>query len=230
MRVVLTNEGAADVPELFYDVNYTLGDAHPAGTPYFHAAWRRERPTTLQRDFEILPRVRGRGRYLGASLGVRADHGAYSNTWFGEGEVEDLPRRRLGAADDRGTGTEDYVGTAWGQGAFAHLYQGSPVADDTRGVFAFYRLHVPDPVWFHRDVRVTMQQIGYLTDYSRGEITRTGRQLFRAGPGRVPMNTAADGKFERADDWSACAYFYLDRPENGLPPLAPLAERVAGLP
>jgi hypothetical protein len=161
---------------------------------------------------------------------VRTDRAAYSNTWFGEGEAKVYLDGDSLLPTLAGTGTEDYVGTAWGQGPFAHLYQGSPVADDTRGVFAFYRLHVPDPVWFHRDVRVTMQQIGYLTDYSRGEITRTGRQLFRAGPGRVPMNTAADGKFERADDWSACAYFYLDRPENGLPPLAPLAERVAGLP
>jgi hypothetical protein len=34
------------------------------------------------------------------------------------------------------------------------------------------------------------------------------------------------GLFEREDDWSSCAYFYLDRPENGLLPLAPVAERV----
>jgi hypothetical protein len=229
MRVVVTNEGADDVPELFYDVDYTVGDRHPAGTPYFHAAWRRERPTTLQRDFEILPRVAGRGRYLGASLGVRTDRGTYFNTWFGEGEAKIYVDGDSALPTMAGTGTEDYIGTAWGQGPFAHLYQGSPVADDTRGVFAFYRLHVPDPVWFHRDVRVTMQQIGYLTDYSRGAVTRTGARLFRAGPGRVPMNTAVDGKFERADDWSACAYFYLDRPENGLPRLAPVAERTAGL-
>ncbi len=60
-------------------------------------------------------------------------------------------------------------------------------------------------------------------------MTRTGARLYRAGPGRVPLPTATDGRFERADDWSACAYFYLDRPVNGLPRLAPVAERVAGL-
>jgi hypothetical protein len=229
MRVVLTNESRDSLPELFYDVNYTLGDRHPAGTPYFHATWRRERPTTLQRDFEILPRVAGSGRYLGASLGVRTDRGTYFNTWFGEGEAKIYVDGDSTYPTMAGTGTEDYIGTAWGQGPFAHLYQGSPVADDNRGVFAFYRLHVPDPVWFRRDVRVTMQQIGYLTDYSRGAVTRTGLRLFRAGPGRVPLNTATDGRFERTDDWSACAYFYLDRPENGLPRLAPVAERVAGL-
>jgi len=35
--------------------------------------------------------------------------------------------------------------------------------------------------------------------------------------------------FERADDYSSCTYFYLDRPENGLPALAPAAERMRGL-
>jgi hypothetical protein len=34
--------------------------------------------------------------------------------------------------------------------------------------------------------------------------------------------------FERADDYSSCAYFYLDRPENGLG-LAPVAERIRNL-
>lgn len=35
--------------------------------------------------------------------------------------------------------------------------------------------------------------------------------------------------FLRSDDVSAVAYFYLDRPVSGLPPLAPLAQRVAAL-
>ncbi len=34
------------------------------------------------------------------------------------------------------------------------------------------------------------------------------------------------GFFEREDDWSSCAYFYLDRAENGLPLLAPVTERI----
>lgn len=33
----------------------------------------------------------------------------------------------------------------------------------------------------------------------------------------------------RQDDWSAMAYFYLDAPENDLPELQPVEERVAGL-
>jgi hypothetical protein len=35
--------------------------------------------------------------------------------------------------------------------------------------------------------------------------------------------------FERADDYSSCTYFYLDRAENGLPPLAPAPDRMKAL-
>jgi hypothetical protein len=229
MRIVLTNESGVDLPELFYDINYTLGDRHPASVLYFHAHFRREKPTTLKRDYEILPRVEGRGRYLGTNIGVITDRGAYSHTWWGEGEI------KIYLDGDRelptlvGTGTEDYVGTAWGQGEYAHMYQGSPVADERAGQWCFYRYHVPDPVYFRREVRVTMQQIGYLADHSRGALVREGRRLYRTGPGMVEMDITKDGRFERADDWSSCSYFYLDRPENDLPPLAPATERLAGL-
>ena len=229
MRIVMTNESADDLNELFYDVDYTLGDAHGSNTLYFHAHFRRENPTRLQQDYEILPRVAGRGRYLGTNVGVAVNRRDYFNTWWGEGEIKIYLDGDRDFPTIAGTGTEDYIGTAWGQGQFAHLYQGSPVADEREMRWCFYRYHVPDPVYFQRDARVTMQQIGYLADHSRGGVVREGKRLYRAGPGRVEMDITKDGKFERADDWSSCAYFYLDRAESGLPPLAPVAARVAGL-
>jgi Protein of unknown function (DUF2961) len=229
MRIVMVNESGRNLDELFYDVDYTVGDRHGPEMLYFHAFWRRERQTRLQQDYEILPRITGRGRYLGTNVGVQVDTATYFNTWWGEGEI------KIYLDGDRelptlvGTGTEDYVGTAWGQGQYANLYQGSPVADERAMQWAFYRYHVPDPVWFHRDLRITMQQIGYLAPHSREPIVRAGRKLYRAGPGQVEMDLAKDGKFERSDDWSSVAYFYLDRPESPLPPIAPVAERTAGL-
>jgi hypothetical protein len=229
MKIVLTNESGVNVDDLFYDVDYTVGDRHGPDALYFHAYFRRENPTRLQQDYEILPRVEGRGRYLGTNVGVIVNRQEYFNTWWGEGEI------KIYLDGDRelptlvGTGTEDYIGTAWGQGQFANLYAGSPVADERAMRWCFYRYHVPDPVYFRRDVRVTMQQIGYLADHSRGALVRTGRKLYRAGPGLVEKDLATDGKFERSDDWSSCAYFYLDRPENKLPPLAPVEKRVEGL-
>src|SRR3712207_5588913 len=185
MKIVMTNESGVDVNDLFYDVDYTIGDRHAAGVLYSHAPFRREIPTRLQQADGILPRVAGRGRYLGANVGVVVNQQEYFNAWWGEGEI------KIYLDGDRelptlvGTGTEDYTGTAWGQGQYANLYQGSPVADERAMRWCFYRYHVPDPVYFQRDVRVTMQQIGYLADHSRGGIIRTGRRLYAAGPGLV---------------------------------------------
>jgi hypothetical protein len=229
MRIVMTNESGRDLPELFYDIDYTLGDRHPVNMLYFHAHWRRENPTRIQQDYEILPRIEGHGRYLGTNIGVIVNQRDYFNTWWGEGEIKIYLDGDTRFPTIVGTGAEDYIGTAWGQGRYANLYQGSPVADEGRMRWCFYRYHVPDPVYFRRDVRVTMQQIGYLADHSRGGLVREGKKIYRAGPGLVEKDLREDGKFERSDDWSSCAYFYLDRPENNLPKLAAPEQRIAGL-
>ena len=221
MKIVLTNETGTDRPLLFFDIDYTLGDAHDPTTLYFHAHWRRERPTTIKRDYEFLPRVQGRGRFLGVNVGVIPNQAAYFKSWWGEGECKIYLDGDGAFPTLCGTGTEDYIGTGWGQGQYTHLYQGCHLADYENYQFAFYRYHVPDPVYFHHDIRVTMQQIGWCNP---GNI----RQLHEAGQ-TLPDITDTPGLFERQDDWSSCAYFYLDRSTNNLPALAPVAERTFGL-
>jgi hypothetical protein len=88
MRIVVRNESGRDMPSLYYDVDYTLGDPHGDDMLYFHAYFRRENPTALQKDYEFLPAVRGQGRYMGVFFGVAADQKKYSFTWWGEGEVK----------------------------------------------------------------------------------------------------------------------------------------------
>lgn len=229
MKIVMVNESKDDLPELFYDVDYTLGDRHPPNMLYFHAHWRRENPTVIQKDYEILPRITGKGRYLGANIGIIVNSKEYFNTWWGEGEVKMYIDGDSEFPTIVGTGTEDYIGTAWGQGKFAHLYQGSPVADEAALRWCFYRYHVPDPVYFHRDIRVTMQQIGYLAPHSREPLIYNKRQLYAAGPELIPKDLTKDGKFERSDDWSSTVYFYLDRATNNLPPIDSVEKRIAGL-
>jgi hypothetical protein len=63
------------------------------------------------------------------------------------------------------------------------------------------------------------------------------RDRFHHFMGRTPSvalddRALADGwvNFYRRDDVSATAYFYLDRPAGTGAPLAPVAERTAGLP
>jgi hypothetical protein len=238
-RMEVANEGDHHLGALFYDVNFTLGERHASDVGYLHASWRRERQTRMHQDFEILPLVQGRGRFLGSTMGVIADQERYGKSWWGEGEV------KVYLDGDRilpslcGTGTEDYIATGWGQGRYAGEWHGCPVADWERMQYCFYRLHGPDPVYFHRDVRVTIQQIGgWATEDARKFMDEKGVSSFVGlgdGTSRITRESLdlpdAPGFFlnEREDDWSACAWYVLDRPENGLPAIATFAERVAGL-
>lgn len=69
-RVEITNESGQRLGSLFYDIDYVLGPPDTTSPLYFHATWRRENPTTLGRDFEILPRIEGKGRFLGTNIGL----------------------------------------------------------------------------------------------------------------------------------------------------------------
>ena len=234
-KIVLTNESSVDIAMLFYDVDFTVGDRLDENALYLHAHWRRENPTQLQRDFEFLPRITGRGRFLGVNVGVICNTEVYLNSWWGEGELKVYLD-----GDDQfptlaGTGTEDYLGTAWGQGKYSHPYQGCTLCDHEKAQYAFYRFHVPDPIYFYQDIRVTMQQIGCCDPKTMKQFSERKTEIFVNGPGLVPADKeaiiAADqwSLFERQDDWSSCCYFYLDQPSNKLPLLADVDARIEGL-
>jgi hypothetical protein len=245
-RIVVTNESGKPVNLIFFDVNYRALKRLPGDALYFHAWWSREKATQLGRDFRILPRIEGRGRFLGASVTVLTNP-VYEKTWWGEGEV------KIALDGDRayptlvGTGTEDYIGTAWGQGAYINRYQGAPIATwDGDGRWTFYRFHLPDPVYFRRDIEVSLQQIGGarkniilglikkgapLNPVTIDPGSRTNfRQLLTSGKDLADP-TLPDGhtNYYRSDDVAAVAYFYLDRPGGALPPIAPGTERVTAL-
>lgn len=239
-RITLSNEGSEDVRALFYEVDFTLGDAIDDEAGYFHAYWSRQNPTTLQEDFAILPAVQGRGRFLGCWIGASADKARYGDMWWGEGEVKIYLD-----GDERfptlcGTGTEDYVSTGWGLRQFSQLWQGCPVADHEQMQFAFYRFHGPDPVYFQREARVTIQQIGVSqAGIIAEQMAKLGLTEWPRTGSPPPMVSLAEMQamdpqtwmlFERQDDWCATAYFYLDRPSSDLPAIQPYADRVAGLP
>ncbi|HSS95691.1 MAG TPA: glycoside hydrolase family 172 protein [Terriglobales bacterium] len=230
MKIVVTNESGKDLELIFYDVDYTLGDKHGDDTLYFHAYFRRENPTTLQHDFEILPHVSGRGRYLGATLGVEANKKLYMDNWWGEGEVKAYIDGDTTSPTLSGTGTEDYIGTGWGLNQYANLYSGANFADNTNMRFSFYRLHVADPVYFKKEIRVTIQQIGYASETKElNPLYKNGTPVYNAGAGLKEKEKGSKGLFERQDDWSGVAYFYLDKAENGLLPLASADARMKGM-
>ena len=225
--MIVTNESGKDLEMFFYEVDWTIGDEHGPDTLWFHAHWRRENPTTLREDFVFLPHIQGRGRYLGVNFGVIADLSTYHRTWWGEGEVKIFLDGDCGRPTLCGTGTEDYIGTGWGQNRYGNLYQGCPLADNARMHYGFYRLHIPDPVFFQREIRATIQQIGNAGAEGSEMLRRRGLPVYY---GEELADLDKYGNFERQDDWSSCAWFYLDRPVNGLPAMAPVAERLADLP
>jgi hypothetical protein len=245
-RLLIRNESATPLPLVYFDVDFRRLAAPAPDALYFHAYWHRERATVPGHAFRILPALSGRGRYIGTSVTVQTDP-RYGKSWWGEGEMR-ISFDGEAQPSLVGTGTEDYIGTAWGQGAYVNRYQGSPVADQASGRWALYRFHIPDPVYFARGIAVDYQQIGGAEKADVLRLQRDGAPLipvtvvsdtdgtFRRllesdkpvplGDSRLP-----DGwtNFYRSDDVAAVAYFYIDRPEAVTPPLAGATERTAGL-
>lgn len=254
-RIEIINESSSTVL-FWYDINYLEVDKVPENAMYFHAYWSRNLKTELAKDFEILPRVAGIGRYLGATIGVVGDK-VYEGTWFGEGEVKVYLDGDKEIPTLVGTGTEDYIGSGWGQGHFYGKRSGSFVSVDSLDIHAFYRYHTADPVYFHADCRVTIQQMGNSNRDQLRRMVKNGAELkpvwllqdFRRDviKGKTPEHVrlldqqkapdlfsddfpaGLSTNYYRRDDVSATAYFYLNRPESNLPALAPVDIRLQAM-
>lgn len=241
--IKVTNESNRRLSHIFFDVDFQLTKNWSDNNMYFHATWRRDTATIPGKDFELLPIIPGKGRFLGVNIGINANP-AYPESWWGEGEVKIYLDGDKNEPTLVGTGTEDYIGTGWGQGQFSHLYSGCLVSDEKKMQWAYYRYHVPDPVYFSSDCRVTIQQMG-------GTMRSKVLEMQKANVPLIPVTIDKDGRpislvsnkiklddpslpeawtnFYRSDDVSATAYFYLQGPSNSLPPLQPLAMRIYNL-
>lgn len=236
-RIVVINDSDKD-NGIYYEVDATLGDRHDDNMMYFHSSWRRENYTTLRQDMTILPQVKGRGRFLGCNLGVRL-HPDMTNFWWGEGEVKVYLDGDTQYPTLCGTGTEDYIGTGYGQGLFSHMYQGNQYINEAKSAFGFYRFHIPDPVYFQKEVRVTIQVMGGpgYTAMLEAMDKAPGLKFMKAGDGteyytreELEKEKHRSDVMERIDDHTATTYWYMDKPENGLPGLPPFEERTKDLP
>jgi hypothetical protein len=212
---------------------------------YFHCYWHRDTATTLTEDFAILPEVTGKGRFLGTNVSVNANP-VYKDHWWGEGEVKVYMNGDSEYPTLVGTGTEDYIGTAWGQGQYYNRYQGCPIADAENLQWTFYRYHIPDPVYFKTDCRVTIQQIGGNQKSEVLELQKKGVDLIPITIHQAPVFThiyqpgevvdlsdpdLPEGwvNYYRSDDFAATAYFYFERPSNDLPEIQPRSIRIWNL-
>ena len=242
-RIVVTNESGKTLNNIFFDVDYSQLETWNDNYLYFHAYWHRDTATALAKDFELLPAVTGKGRFLGVNIGVNGNP-QYKKSWFGEGEVKMYIDGDKDFPTLNGTGTEDYIGTAWGQGKFINSYTGCSVADDSLLQWAFYRYHIPDPIYFKTDCKVVIQQIGgdgtaNVMGYQNIHAplipvtTDTGKPILYYQKDKVLQldSTIPKGwtNFYRSDDISATSYFYLGKPACDLPVLQSVAVRMFNL-
>ncbi len=244
-RITITNESDKRLDAIFYDVNM-LQKKHTANELlYFHAYWNRDLATKPGTAFTLLPKVEGKGRFLGTNIGVFTNK-KYEDTWWGEGEVKIYLDGDTNYPSLAGSGTEDYIGTAYGQGTYSNQYQGSLVANKEQGAFAFYRYHIPDPVYFYNDIKVTIQQMGGAPRNKVRELVKNGAELIPVTVDHAPNFTKllemknppklndedfprGWTNFYRSDDVSATAYFYLNNPTHNLPKLQPQETRAKDL-
>jgi hypothetical protein len=139
-------------------------------------------------------------------VGTYLAWGVNSSGWWGEGEI------KFYLDDDGeypticGTGTEDYFCGSYNfenQGThryqeFATPYSGLPQVLRPDGLyrsqtrFGMYRWHIPDPIRFRKNLKVTIQALGW----------RTGHRY-------LPLR----------DDIASVAYWYQTPPAAAFPPL-----------
>jgi hypothetical protein len=186
---------------LYYQIDYALGDV-PDDAACFHAQFRRVNPLPHAEPYTILDGVRGRGHYAGTYMAW----GSNSGGWWGEGEIKFYLD-----GDDTfptlcGTGTEDYFCGSYNfenketqrYEEFSTPYAGMPQVLRPDGLyrsqqrFGLYRWHIPDPVRFERDLRVTIQALGW-----------------RSGHRYLPLR----------DDLASVAFWYQALPTSPFPEL-----------
>ncbi len=211
-RITLENISHEQIT-VFYQINYTLTDV-PEDAAYFHAQFRRVNPLAYKDVYTILDGVRGQGHYVGTYMAW----GVNNCGWWGEGEIKfyidgDWPEgkecaERGGDAFPTicGTGTEDYFCGSYNfedqrtkqYREYTTPYAGLSQVIRPDGVyqsqtrFSLYRWHIMDPIRFQRDLKVTIQALGW-----------------RSGGRYLPLQ----------DDIASVAYWYQTLPTAPFPKL-----------
>ncbi|MBN2583607.1 MAG: DUF2961 domain-containing protein [Planctomycetes bacterium] len=203
-RVTITNDRWEEITGFFYQITYALGPV-PDGAAYLHAQWRRSQTTRDYPEHLILDGVKGQGHYIGTYLAWTQ----MSDGWWGEGEMKfylDGDRQHPTIC---GTGTEDYFGGAWcfytpkdGLGEeFSTPFLGYPQRLGEPGKVpkhGLYRWHIMDPIRFRKDLRVTVQALGWWPNRRYEPLT---------------------------DDIASTAYWYQSEPHGAFPEMPALSSR-----
>ncbi len=184
---------------LYYQINFTKTEV-PDDAAYFHAQFRRTNPVPNKQDYTIVDGIKGWGHYIGTYM----CWGANNTGWWGEGEIKFFMDGDKEFPTICGTGTEDYFCGSYGftvEGKYREFttpYAGMPqvILPDgqwqSQQRFGLYRWHIMDPVRFEKDLKVSMQALGW-----------------RSGGRYLPLQ----------DDISSVAFWYQQEPHAKFPEL-----------
>ncbi len=194
-----TNETDKPVP-LFYQITYTLGDKHAEDVGRLHTLFRRENPTTLKKDFELLPLRKQKGRYIGSVIGIRNLH---PDQWWGEGEIKVYMDGDKDFPTICGTGSEDYVGLSWGVQQTPFPYNGCSL--NQKNFVSMYRWHLADPIAWQRECRITIQQIAWKNGLAETQDDWSCATFWYEPVPSAALPPMPDVKARTADIWSDAA-------------------------
>ena len=178
-RITMENIDDKDMV-LYYQVDYVLTSV-PSDAAYFHAQFRRVNPVPYKQVYTLLDGVKGRGQYVGTYMAI----GVHNNGWWGEGEIKFYIDGDKEYPTINGTGTEDYFCGSYdfdtrkknaagveesNYTEFCTPYSG--LCQVIRGDghynvsqrFGLYRWHITDPIRFEKDIKVTIQDLGWRSD------------------------------------------------------------------
>jgi hypothetical protein len=177
-RITMENIDNEDML-LYYQVDYTLTKV-PDDAAYFHAQFRRINPLPYKKDYVLVDSIKGKGQYVGTYLA----YGSNKNGWWGEGEIKFFMDGDTKFPTIIGTGTEDYFCGSYNfetrkknpDGSetrayteFTGPYTGLPQVIKGDGLynvaqrFGLYRWHIADPIRFEKNLKVTLQALGWRT-------------------------------------------------------------------
>ena len=177
----ITMENIADEDMyLYYQVDYILTDV-PDDAAYFHAQFRRVNQLPYKQDYVLVDGIKGKGQYVGTYMAI----GVSNNGWWGEGEIKFFMDDDTKFPTICGTGTEDYFCGSYDFDTrkkneagverteyteFCSPYTGLPQVIrgdghyDVMQRFGLYRWHITDPIRFEKNLKVTIQSLGWRHD------------------------------------------------------------------
>ena len=175
-RITMENIDDQNAMTIYYQIDYTLTEV-PSDAGYFHAQFHRSNPDETS-IYTINDGIRGKGQYVGVYLAW----GVHNNGWWGEGEIKFYIDGDTQFPTICGTGTEDYFCGSYdfdtnrknqngveesNYTEFCTPYSGLHQVIrgdghyDVMQRFGLYRWHIMDPVRFDKDLKITIQDLGW---------------------------------------------------------------------